>query len=160
MALVKLSADGQELSLPDSIANDDAQLKAALTPFYPEMANATIRRETLGGEIIVTMTKQAGTKGAERTGAGAGAGELRPVGLYLEDAPQELNPALRVAWRIQYMQALDRLELEDLIELQPKIEAAYQEGQHAATFINRVAETLKNCPARPASKLTNMPAGF
>lgn len=160
MALVKLSTDGQEITLPDAIANDDKQLKAALTPFYPEMANALINRSTNSeGQVVVTMTKQAGTKGSVEVGVTTG-NDMLPVLNFFEKAPQELNPALRVSWRLQYMQALDQLSLEDLIVMQPKIEAALYQGEMDATTINKVAETLRDCPAQPAAKLGNIPSGF
>lgn len=64
MATIKL--EGQEIQLPDAIAQNDEQLKLALTPFYPEMANADIRRETnpKTGQLTVSLVKRAGPKGA------------------------------------------------------------------------------------------------
>ena len=64
MATIKL--EGQEIQLPDAIAQNDEQLKQALTPFYPEMANADIRRETNSktGQLTVSLVKRAGPKGA------------------------------------------------------------------------------------------------
>jgi hypothetical protein len=67
MALIKISTDGTEFELKDDIARDDQRLREALTPFYPEMANAEITRSEQDGKLIVTMAKRAGTKGFSRT---------------------------------------------------------------------------------------------
>lgn len=64
MALVKLTGDGQEIPMSDEIAKSDELLKRALAPFYPEVANALIKRETVEGQLIVSLVKQAGSKGA------------------------------------------------------------------------------------------------
>jgi len=54
MALIKISTDGTEFEVKDDIARDDQRLREALTPFYPEMANAEITRSEQDGKLIVT----------------------------------------------------------------------------------------------------------
>lgn len=61
MATVKI--EGSELELDDAICKTDKGLKDALAPYYPAVANASIKRETKGEETIITVTKQAGSKG-------------------------------------------------------------------------------------------------
>lgn len=63
MALIKLPADGQEFELDDEIAKDDETLKRALTPVYPDAANATFQRSEKNGVMTITVVKRAGTKG-------------------------------------------------------------------------------------------------
>ncbi len=60
-AVVKI--EGQEFSLPVSIAADDELLKAALSPHYPSIKNANISRETRAGQMIVSIVKRAEHKG-------------------------------------------------------------------------------------------------
>lgn len=60
-AVVKI--EGQEFSLPVSIAADDELLKAALSPHYPSIKNANISRETRSGQMIVSIVKRAEHKG-------------------------------------------------------------------------------------------------
>jgi hypothetical protein len=155
MAIVKLSGDGQEIPLADAIAGNDQQLKAALTPFYPEMANAIIRRETdSAGQMVVTLTKQAGTKGSSQEG------EVNPVLDYLGQQRQEINPAMRVAWKLQMLQASNQFELEDLVALQPKIEAALHQGELDESLLRQIRETLEAAPAEPAARPEYIPFGF
>ena len=60
-AVVKI--EGQEFSLPTSIADNDELLKAALSPHYPSIKNAQISRETRAGQMIVSIVKRAEHKG-------------------------------------------------------------------------------------------------
>lgn len=55
--------EGQRLQLDDQIALDDEKLRAALSQFFPEAANATFSRQTKEGELTVSVFKRAGTKG-------------------------------------------------------------------------------------------------
>lgn len=159
MAIVKLSADGQEIPVPDDVARTDASLKAALTPFYPEMANAIISRSTdAAGQMVVTLTKQAGTKGSGQAPAESEP-ETNPVLDYLGQARQEINPALRVAWKLQLMMATDQMELEKLITLQPQIEAAVAQGEADQTRIVQIYQTIRDIAPTPA-QVPNIPFGF
>lgn len=64
MAKVILSAEGQTLDLPDEIAGDDTKLRQALVTYYPQLATAKIERITSEAGLQVTVSKQAGPKGA------------------------------------------------------------------------------------------------
>src|SRR5262245_26105118 len=57
--------NGASVGITDEIANDDELLKAALAPTWPDVRTATIKREggTDGEELVVRVTKRAGTKG-------------------------------------------------------------------------------------------------
>ncbi len=63
-AIVKI--EGQEFPLDVAIAADDNLLKAALSPHYPSIKNASISRETRAGQIIVSIVKKAEHKGSGR----------------------------------------------------------------------------------------------
>ena len=55
--------EGQDISLPADIAASDDLIRKALSPFYPDVANADIRRETKDGASVITVVKRAGPKG-------------------------------------------------------------------------------------------------
>jgi len=59
--------NGASVGITDEIAKDDDLLKAALAPTWPDVRTATFRREggTDGKELVVTVTKRAGTKGMD-----------------------------------------------------------------------------------------------
>ncbi len=57
--------EGQDVSLPADIAASDDLIRKALSPFYPDVATAQIRRESQGGVDSITVIKRAGPKGAE-----------------------------------------------------------------------------------------------
>lgn len=63
-AIVKI--EGQEFPLDVAIAADDNLLKAALSPHYPSIKNASISRETRAGQMIVSIVKKAEHKGSGR----------------------------------------------------------------------------------------------
>ena len=63
-AVVKI--EGQEFPLDVCIAADDNLLKAALSPHYPSIKNASISRETRAGQMIVSIVKKAEHKGSGR----------------------------------------------------------------------------------------------
>jgi hypothetical protein len=60
-AVIKI--EGQEFPLDVKIADDDDLLKAALSPHYPSIKNASISRETRAGQMIVSIVKKAEHKG-------------------------------------------------------------------------------------------------
>jgi hypothetical protein len=70
MATIKIEGQtikGDAVGITDEIANDDELLKAALAPTWPDVRTATINRSggTDGKELVVTVTKRAGTKGMD-----------------------------------------------------------------------------------------------
>lgn len=103
MALVKI--EGSDLDLDDSICKTDKGLKDALAPFYPAVANADIKRETKGEQMVITVTKRAGSKGcAEVVNA-------------LDAAPETICTVLLLALRGSHkaeMQEVDQVILDAL----------------------------------------------
>ena len=65
LATVKLADSGQEFSLEEAIAGDDELLKGALRSVAPEIGDPQIKRENQDGQMVVTILKQAGRKGAD-----------------------------------------------------------------------------------------------
>ncbi len=138
MATIKLSDNGQTFTLPDEIAGDDERLRNALKPFYPEMANAEIRRETKDDGLIVTVVKRAGPKGAG----------ILPA---LLAAPEHLNPALDLAWQLEHREIAASLELTELLALQPAIEQAIAAGEAEVKQIEITLRILKKALPVPGS---------
>lgn len=145
MAIIKL--DGQDVDIDDAIASSDEDLKSVLVPFYPQLANAEITREINDdGQMIVRMIKRAGPKGNET-----------PIES-LKNAPNELNPTIDLAWKVkQKFFSSSSIELKDVIDLQPQIQAALKTGQEEKASINRTLAFLRNSPPQ-ASNITI--AGF
>ncbi|MEH1780877.1 MAG: hypothetical protein V7L26_17540 [Nostoc sp.] len=141
MAIIKL--DGQDINIDDAIARSDEDLKSVLVPFYPQLANAQITRETTpDGLLIVKMIKQAGPKGNETTIES------------LKNAPNQLNPAIDLSWKAkQKFFSNSPIELKDVIDLQPQIQAALKNGQEEKESINRAKAFLRHCPPQ-ASNIT------
>jgi len=70
MATIKIEGQtikGDAVGITDEIAGDDELLKAALAPTWPDVRTATINRTggADGKELVVTVTKKAGTKGMD-----------------------------------------------------------------------------------------------
>ncbi len=55
--------EGQDVPLPADVAASDDLIRKALSPFYPDVASADIRRETKHGVSVITVVKRAGPKG-------------------------------------------------------------------------------------------------
>jgi len=56
--------EGQTIELPENIAQDDQKIRESLAPFYPEIGqNSLITRAEKDGNIEITISKRAGTKG-------------------------------------------------------------------------------------------------
>lgn len=134
MAIIKL--DGQDINIDDAIAQSDDDLKSVLVPFYPQLANAQIQREINSeGLLIVRMIKRAGPKGND-------------VIESLKNAPLELNPAIDLAWKAKQTFANNSsLELKDVIELQPQIQAALSAGHKEKENISRTLAFLSKFPS-------------
>jgi hypothetical protein len=130
MALIKITTDGSEFEVADEIARDDQRLREALTPFYPELANAEITRSEQEGKLIVTMVKRAGTKGS-------GFADVLAV---LRDSPEEFNPALVLQHKMSQMEKEGKLDLRKILRMQPEIRFAVNEGMKQ---IEAQRETLK-----------------
>lgn len=143
MALVKL--EGQDIPLDDALAGDDNLTRKALTPFYADVANAQIKRETKDGQMIVTVVKRAGPKGTHLIGNALAA---------LTAAPSHMNSALQLYLELANGSALTA---ERLLASQAQIEAALEEGQAEVEEIQSAIQAL--FVSRPAPA-TFTPLGF
>lgn len=130
MATVRF--EGRTIPMPETIAASDELLKQALVPHLgAEIANASISRETRDEQMIVTLVKRAGPKGGRLLEA-------------LIEAPESINPALGLGWMVKWNDARGTLQLPQLIDLQPAIEAAIkvcdQEERHTQRSISSLTK--------------------
>ncbi|MGE0127570.1 MAG: hypothetical protein AB7U82_05785 [Blastocatellales bacterium] len=147
MALIKISTDGTEFELKDDIARDDQRLREALTPFYPEMANAEITRSEQDGRLVVTMAKRAGTKGFSRA----------DVLTVLRNAAEMVNPAVLMQDKLRRMEERGELDVQKLMRLQPGIRRAMNDGQKQ---IKEVKASLKLLADAKPVAARSVPGGF
>ena len=146
MATINLGSDGQSLTLDDAIARDDKLLKRALTPYYPELANAAFERNESTGELVVKVIKQPGTKGAPSA-----------VLNTLLSAPETINPAVVCYHRLAEMESRGELGTRALLLLQGEISSSVEAGE---AQIKEVGQALKSlCSAEPIAA-TFTPLGF
>jgi hypothetical protein len=126
----------------ESAATDDA-LKATLAPFYPLVANAKIVRPAKvkeGEPTIITITKQAGPKGAGRVG--------EAVAASLRRARERVNPAV----------ALDAAPEEIVAATPPaEVERVVALGVRDTRTTRRAVDVLRR--AAPAASV-DVPVGF
>jgi hypothetical protein len=143
--IVKL--EGQDIPLTDEIAATDDRVRAALAPFYPDVANAEIQRKQEGEQTIITIVKRAGPKGASD--------EVRRV---LVAAPRYLNPAVALCLELQKVETeAGELDAETLLLLRPRIEQALEQSQREVGDLIGVHKALIAARAVPAA---SVPVGF
>lgn len=147
MATIRLSAEGQEMDLPDELASSDDLLITALTPFYPQLAGATITRKQEGERLVVEIAKQAGHKGAYGFAARAIAA--------LEKAPERMNPAVELAARLDAGRG--PRTVAELLRMRGEIDRAIVEGEAEARRVREMSERLSK--ARPVA-CSRVPLGF
>ena len=124
--------EGMELPIPDEIAQDDRILIDALKPYYPDIANAEVKRK----EGVIRLAKRGGTKGAPHES--------------LVAALESLNPAFELSWKLKQMELEGKLIVEVLIEKQSAIDAAIQQGQADEREINSARKQLESADAIPS----------
>ncbi|HKQ90880.1 MAG TPA: hypothetical protein VJZ77_09370 [Blastocatellia bacterium] len=148
MATIKIEGQtikGDAVGITDEIANDDDLLKAALAPTWPDVRTATINRSggKDGKELVVTVQKKAGTKGAliER----------------LLAAPAGVNPAVEMSRRIQELARAGEIDPGRVKEMLPEIERAADTGERDLDAARAAFRDLREAGAA-ASK--EVPFGF
>lgn len=143
--IVKL--EGQDIPLTDEIAATDDRVRAALAPFYPDVANAEIQRKQEGEQTIITIVKRAGPKGAS--------GQARSA---LLAAPRSLNPAVALCLELEKMETeAGEMSAETLLSLRPRIEQALEQSRGQVDDLAAVRKALVAARAVPAP---SVPIGF
>ena len=142
--MITIQIDGQEFQIPPEIAAKDELLKAALAPFVPWIANATIDRKEKDGAMIVSVIKRADWKG-----------NASPVVDALIASPDGMNPAIAL-----WMQMQGQLDAQDpgtILALEPAITTAIEEGDKEIASVQHALACLVECAPVPASRI---PLGF
>lgn len=127
--------EGQTIPVPEEIGASDDAVKRALTPFYPEAANAMITRVTKDETVTITVVKKAGTKGA-------------PGFDDLVACQERKNPAIALYEEIQNTTTVDPVQL---LELDARIEKAIEEGRAQAGAVEFAAKRLQAAAPRPST---------
>jgi hypothetical protein len=136
--------DKQTCEFPDDIASDDKLLRESLISFVPEIANADLKRATVGGVMTVSVIKKSGTKGAA----------ILDV---LDAAPEKINPAVAMQRRLQQAEADSKLSVSDLLQMRGEIEKAIDAGNKEISRVSGALKVLKGADAQPAK---TVPVGF
>lgn len=137
-----ISIEGQSIPVPAEIGSDDAKVRAALAPYFPDAANALITRKEDGDRVTVNVVKKAGSKGA--------AGDVL---LALVNAPTGRNPAVELYARVKSAE-LGPLEL---LEIGREIDRAMEQGAEHGKKVDGIIESLRRSRAMPAPVV---PVGF
>lgn len=136
--------EGTNIPVPEEIGASDEAIKRALTPFYPEVANAMITRVTKDETVTITVVKKAGSKGQSGDPIDAliqcPGGKNAAVVLYeeLRELPADIDPA-------------------DLLALETRVEKAVERGEQEVQAMRDSAARLATCTAIPAPFV---PEGF
>jgi len=134
LAVIKISSDGvDDILVPDEVVATDELVRQALAPYYAELANADVTRSEENGQIIVTVTKRAGTKGNDTSG----------VISALRAAPEQMNAALVLHHELTGAKERGELTLQKLLRLQQKIRDAVDEGTRQINEVEASKKLLK-----------------
>jgi hypothetical protein len=157
--MAKLIIDGQTREVPDTLVQigatveeQDRNLRDALRADNELMANATIRREEKGGELVVTVIKNPGTKGASHRGGYAGVLQV------LHQAKPVVNPAFQLACEMMIAEGQGTMNAQTIIALRPQIEWVLKKGRADRNRIRQAYLVLKR--ARAVPDLSHVPVGF
>ncbi|MCI0488973.1 MAG: hypothetical protein L0229_20465 [Blastocatellia bacterium] len=143
MAQINLP-DQQTLELADEIAGTDDTLRAALSPYYPDLANCDIARKKTGDAMVVTVTKRAGTKGAS------------PLD-HLVAAEESLNPAVEMNRELLDLEIRGALSAAELLRRAPEIERAVERGRKQIDHVTHARRFLAGAEAETS---VCVPEGF
>ena len=143
--MAKVILDGQTITLPDEVAETDEAVIRALTPLYPDVANAEIGRKQENGETVVTVVKRPGTKGA-----------AHKVVENLRAAPGGANPAVSLCLALR-RENIEQASPDDLLAWRERIDAALEAGE---AELEDVRATLKGLIAAAPVPSRDVPAGF
>jgi hypothetical protein len=133
------------IEVPQEIADDEQAVVKALVPFYPQAAEAEIKREDgpEQGDVTLKVIPQGKTKGV-----------CDEVLAHLKGAPPHINPAVALCLRIE-SEGLS--QPETLIALKDEIATAITRAEAEIDYVDTVLRAL--CVAR-AVPAVHVPMGF
>ncbi|MFQ4143286.1 hypothetical protein [Chlorogloeopsis sp. ULAP02] len=121
--------EGQQVPIPEETASNDEKIRLAISTYFPEYANAEITRTTTGDTTEIRLVKRAGTKGNCIT--------------ELKLAPEQINPAFELAWKLKLLEIKNQLPLELLISIQAEIIHTIKVGESWEIYTEKVFKSLK-----------------
>jgi len=144
MANYVVTIEGQTIPVPEEVGKDDTMVRAALAPFFPDVANALITRKTEGETVTVNVVKKAGSKGAT------------PLELIeaLRGAQPGQNPAVKLYMEVMSLGNLDPVEL---LRMEGRIQKALESGLTQGEQVQAALALLRKAQAQPAGIV---PVGF
>ena len=149
-----LEIEGQEISIDDSIAISDDLIKQALSPFFPEMANANLDRSQPGR---VKVIKRAGTNGIALSElfsameADDRPGVLPNAALQsLIKAREWVNPAIQMAVTLKRLEATGAIDLRFCVQHHAEIERAKHQGETCGKQVDTALHLLKDATDEPS----------
>lgn len=144
-----IQVDGQELSVPENIGEDDDLLTRALAPVYPAIANAQIKRTIAQDDdqhTIVQIIKRAGTKGNSTP--------LDQLAIH----PGSMNPAIQFyIEKPDFINQMSEKTPGKIENMQAKIEAVCEEGDRQGKLLAAALGRLRNATPIPGDVV---PVGF
>ena len=151
--MIKVILEGQTIQMPEEVAQTDEGLIRALSPLYPDVANAEIARKTEGGETIITVVKRPGPKGGDISHQPNVQAQVIAA---LVAAPGETNPAVRLYLELRGLD-LSTATPEALLALRGRIDLACEAGE---SEIDSVRRTLKALHWSAPVHARHAPLGF
>ncbi|RJX17506.1 MAG: hypothetical protein C4575_12750 [Desulforudis sp.] len=145
MTTYNILIEGQTIPVSEDIGANDATVKAALTPFYPDAANAMITRVEKDDVVTINVVKRAGTKGLAPAPAQI-AGHPGPLA-YLDTCPSHKNPAIEMYEQIYTSPAFSP---EELLILDARLQAAIEEGVAQGRMLEAALTRLNDARPQPA----------
>lgn len=128
--------EGQKIPIPAEIGDSDDKVKMALTPFFPDAANAMLTRVTKGDVVTINVVKRAGAKGMNALTA-------------LEACPGGKNPAIELYEEMRKITAWN-LGTEMLLSIDARIEKAIDAGEKQTEQMEKSMQRLSAARALPA----------
>jgi PRTRC genetic system protein C len=129
--------DGREFPDPDPRLSPD-EVRVQFAQFFPELANAEVKREARGEDEVFTLQRRIGTKGSHR--------RAPSVVAVLRRVPAR---ELRVfALAAELLDAEGELRLDAGADRQPEVNLAVAEAEAYARFTRQALEALRRLPPR------------
>jgi len=173
----KVKTGNQEFEIPDTwvaLTEDtedakrrrDELLRRKLGGYVPAITNGVISVREEGGDTVVRVTPQVGTKAAAGEPAENGLPaafylspmrtDLTDVLFVLRDAPAYLPPTLKLALELKWLLISGKLTFDRLVAYQPIIREALEE-RHATSLVDELHRRLTEVPP---PRISYVPLGF
>lgn len=136
-----VSIEGQTIQLPPGVGEKDEDVKRAMTPFFPEVTTALLKRTTKGegdaATVTIEIVKKAGSKGSAADSLAN-----------LAACTGGKNPAVVLYEQISAMGA--ETDLVRVLEMERFVDEALKVGTKQAEQMHWAQERLVDAQAQPA----------